>query len=141
MWDFSGDVYLPRVRELCLAFPEAFEKPAHGTPTFRTRAMFAVYGGMVKNPVPGGPMTRIHHAVLFKAEPEERPALEQDPRFWSPAYYGPSGWLALNLDAAPIDWQEVAELVDASYRLVSGPRLLRRLDEQGSPARRPDLGG
>lgn len=130
----AADPYLPRTRALCLAFPEAYEKAAHGTPTFRTRAMFVVYGGLIKNPVPGGPMTRVPHAVLFKPDEMERAALEHDPRIFFPAYYGPFGWLGLDLDAAPVDWQEVAELVDSSYRLVSGPRLVALLDEQGSPA-------
>lgn len=134
-WDFEEDPYLDRVREVCLAFPEAHEKEAHGQPTFRARAMFAVYGAQVKNP--HGPMIRRQHSILVKADDADRPALEQDPRVFVPAYYGPGGWLGLDLDAAPVDWQEIAELVDGSYRLVSGPRLVALLDAAGSPAHPP----
>ena len=129
-----GDPQLARLRELCLQFPEASEKVSHGRPTFRARVMFAGYSGMVKAPVAGQPMQQLPRAVLFVVSASERPALDQDPRFFLPAYYGAYGWLGLDLDAADVDWQEVAELVDASYREVSGPRLVRLLDELGSPA-------
>ncbi|ROS79114.1 MmcQ/YjbR family DNA-binding protein [Cellulomonas sp. PhB143] len=130
----DDDPLLARVRELCLAFPEAYEKIAHGRPCFHSRAMFAVYGGSVKNAVPGGPMERHPRALLVKVPAEDREALAQDPRFFHPAYLGPHGWAGLDLDGPPTDPQELAELVDASYREVCGPRLVRLLDEQGSPA-------
>ncbi|BDZ41707.1 phosphoribosylglycinamide formyltransferase [Paraoerskovia sediminicola] len=130
------DRHLAMLRELCLAFPEARERVSHGRPNFYARVTFAYYGGSVKNPEPGGPMTPYDHAVLFRPSVEDRPALEQDPRTFVPAYLGSHGWLGLDLDAAPVDRQEVAELVDASYREVSGPRLVRLLDEAGSPADR-----
>jgi hypothetical protein len=34
-------------------------------------------------------------------------------------YFGPDGWLALDLEAGPVDWDEVRELADASYRQVA----------------------
>ena len=53
-------------------------------------------------------------------------------RFYEPAYLGPSGWVGLDLRAcgAPgdVDWQEVAELIDTSYRLTAPARLVRELD-------------
>jgi predicted DNA-binding protein (MmcQ/YjbR family) len=66
--------------------------------------------------------------LIFKPEDEERPALVQDERFYSPPYFGPSGWLALDLDAAPVDWEEVGELLDGSYRRVALKRMLTALD-------------
>jgi hypothetical protein len=42
---------------------------------------------------------------------------------------GPSGWLGLDLEAADVDWDEVGELVDASYRLVAPKKLIKRLDD------------
>ncbi len=69
------------------------------------------------------------YAVIFKAEPAERPALPTDPRLYVPAYYGPSGWLALDFTAAPVDWDEVTELVETSYRQVALKRMLKMLDE------------
>jgi predicted DNA-binding protein (MmcQ/YjbR family) len=43
---------------------------------------------------------------------------------------GPSGWLGLDFTAAEVDWDEVRELVDASYRLVAPKRLIKELDSR-----------
>ncbi|UMG93099.1 hypothetical protein [Nocardioides sp. TF02-7] len=45
-----------------------------------------------------------------------------------PAYYGPYGARAVDLAAPGVDWDEVAELVDASYRLVAPRRLVAQLE-------------
>jgi hypothetical protein len=44
----DDDPILARVRTLCLSFPGADELESHGRPTFRTKKIFAVYGGMEK---------------------------------------------------------------------------------------------
>jgi predicted DNA-binding protein (MmcQ/YjbR family) len=41
---------------------------------------------------------------------------------------GPYGWLGLDFSAAPVDWDEVSELIDASYRLVAPRKLITQLD-------------
>ncbi len=48
----------------------------------------------------------------------------QPARFYLPAYIGPRGWVALRLDGGQVDWDEVAELVVGSYRLIAPKRLL-----------------
>ena len=87
--------------------------------------VFAYFGGSVKQP---GGHERHEAGLLFQPDPEDRGALEQDGRTWSPAYLGPSGWLGLDLDREDLDWDEVAELVDASYRHTAPARLIRDLD-------------
>ncbi|TGD84832.1 MmcQ/YjbR family DNA-binding protein [Mycolicibacterium sp. CH28] len=124
----DGDPILTRVRAIALAFPEATEKISHGRPTFGAPKMFAVYGGSRKNT--SGPMTRYDHALLVKVDGSEQQALQQDPRFFYPAYLGPFGWLGLDFDAADVDWTEVTELVDASFRLQAPARLVRLLDSR-----------
>ena len=119
------DPLLARVRELCLAFPEAEERVSHGRPTFRVSKQFAVYGGGQKSPQGH---VRHDHALLFVADPADAPALDQDDRFFVPAYYGPAGWRATDLDGDDVDWSEVAELLDASYRSVANERQLAALD-------------
>lgn len=94
----DGDPVLARVRAIALGLPEATEKISHGRPTFCAPKMFAVYGGSRKNT--SGPMTRYDHALLVKVDDSERPALQQDRRFFFPAYLGPFGWLGLDFDAA-----------------------------------------
>jgi predicted DNA-binding protein (MmcQ/YjbR family) len=44
-------------------------------------------------------------------------------RFYLPSYVGPKGWVSLRLDFGSVDWDEVAELVLDSYRLVAPKRL------------------
>ena len=121
----DDDPVLARVRELCLGFPEAEERVSHGRPAFRVAKQFAVYGGGERT---GDGHVRHDHALMFIADPAEIEALDQDDRFFVPAYYGPSGWRALDVDGEDVDWQEVAERVDASYRMVANRRQQTALD-------------
>ncbi|RIQ30119.1 MmcQ/YjbR family DNA-binding protein [Jiangella rhizosphaerae] len=115
----DDDPYLAELRAACLRFPEAVEIEAWGRPTFRAgKKIFAVFDGHDGHPF----------ALTFKPDPADRPALLQDPRFYVPPYFGPSGWLALDLTAADVDWAEVGELLDGSYRQVALQRMLKALD-------------
>jgi predicted DNA-binding protein (MmcQ/YjbR family) len=118
----DDDPHLAELRRVCLALPEAVEVEAWGRPTFRAgKKIFAVFSGTEERP----------SGLVFKPEQDERAALLGDPRFYAPPYFGPSGWLALDLEAAPPDWAEVAELVESSYRLVALKRMLAALDAAG----------
>ncbi|MCD5352903.1 MmcQ/YjbR family DNA-binding protein [Kineosporia mesophila] len=117
------DPLLARVRELALGLPDAAEKISHGRPAFCTTKVFAYYGGSVRE---AGEWVPHDHAVLVPADPDSRTALEQDPRCFVPAYRGPSGYIGLDLEAAS-DWEEVAELLQESYRLTAGTRRVARL--------------
>ncbi len=128
MYD-EDDPWLGRLRELCARLPDTVEKVAHGRPTFRAGEkgrVYAYFGGSVKQP---GGHERHDAGLMVKPDPAERAALEQSGRTWYPAYLGPSGWLGLDLDDPALDWEEVAELLDASYRQVASRTLLARLDE------------
>jgi hypothetical protein len=123
---FSDDDFgLAEVRAIALGYPEAHEKVSHGRPGFFVSKMFAMYGGSTKQ---SGPMTSVPHCLLVKVDESERPALQAADRFFVPAYLGPSGWLGLDFAAADVDWDEVRELVDASYRAVAPKRLVDKLD-------------
>jgi hypothetical protein len=114
---------LVRLREVALAFPEAAEVEAWGRPTFRAgKKIFAVYGAHDEGD---------GRRLIFKPEPEERTVLVLDSRFSIPPYFGPSGWLAIDLTARKLDWEEVRELLDGSYRQVALKRMLKLLDEAG----------
>lgn len=123
----DDDPGLAELRVIALSFPEAFEKISWGRPVFCAPKMFAMYGGSVKTDVKGQ-YIQYPHSVLIKADESERTALEQDERFFYPAYMGPFGWLGLDL-SGDVDWAEVRELVDASYRLVAPKKLIKLLDE------------
>jgi hypothetical protein len=118
----DDDPYLTELRRICLALPESAEVEAWGRPTFRAgKKLFAVFDGDDQHP----------YAMVFKPEPPERPALLEDKRFYLPPYFGPSGWVALDFTAAPVDWVEVAELMESSYRQVALKRMLKALDRDG----------
>ncbi len=116
----APDDCLAAVRARALALPETTETITWGRPTFRAgRRPFAVY---LEAEAEHGP------AVVVRPDDEERDALVADERFFVPPYFGAHGGLALDLAAAPVDWDEVGELLDASYRHVAIPRMLRALD-------------
>ncbi|WP_374999846.1 MmcQ/YjbR family DNA-binding protein [Aeromicrobium sp. CTD01-1L150] len=121
----DDDPVLARVRRIALSFPDAADKVSHGQPAFFTTKVFAYYGGSQK--LPAGGHVRHDASLLVLAPADERQALLQDPRFFTPMYLGPSGWVGLRLDDQT-DWTEVRELIDASYRLTAGVRRVRRLD-------------
>ncbi|MFG2062133.1 MmcQ/YjbR family DNA-binding protein [Micromonospora sp. NPDC048871] len=124
----EADPLLGRVRTLALAFPDAAEKVSHGRPAFFTTKVFAYYGGSVK--VDGG--YRQHdQSVIVLVDPEERTALLTEERCFVPAYLGAYGWIGVDL-TDDTDWDEVGELLDASYRLTAGARRIARLDSLGS---------
>lgn len=120
----DDDPFLLRVREIALDFPDAAEKVSHGRPTFFTTKVFTYYGGSMRV---DGDWVQHGRAVLVLPDPTERESLLADPRVWVPAYLGPSGWIGLDLGSST-DWSEVAELIDASYRLTAGIRRVQRLD-------------
>ncbi len=109
-----------RVRKICVALPEVEEKPFGGltAPAFRIRDKIFVfcYGeGRPGINVKGAPGAQ---EALVASDPE---------RFFVPAYTGPKGWVGAYLDAEQ-DWDEIAELIEESYRLIAPKRLVAELD-------------
>lgn len=124
MFDTS-DPLLGRVRAIALEFPGAAEKISHGRPAFFTKKVFAYYGGSVRRG--DGDWVQHPQSALVMLEAEERAALLDDPRTYIPAYMGPSGWLGVDL-ASEADFEEIAELIESSYRNTAPARLLAELD-------------
>jgi predicted DNA-binding protein (MmcQ/YjbR family) len=125
----DGDFGLAEIRKIALGYPEAFEKVSWGRPVFCAPKIFVMFGGSVKGETKGE-YIQYPHSILVKVDDSDREALTQDKRFFYPAYMGPSGWLGLDLKAtAKVDWGEVRELVDASFRMVAPKKLIKLLDE------------
>jgi predicted DNA-binding protein (MmcQ/YjbR family) len=120
----EGDPYLLRVRELAERLPGADAKVSHGRPAFFTKKVFAYYGGSLKV---DGEWVQHEHSLMILPDPGDRQALLEDARTYVPAYLGPSGWIGIDLDDST-DWDEVAELLDASYRLTAAKQLIAELD-------------
>ncbi len=60
--------------------------------------------------------------AFVAADPEHR---------YKPAYIGARGWVGFRVDVPGVDWEEIAELVVASYLAVAP----KRLAEQVAPPR------
>lgn len=120
------DPLLARVRAIALDLPGADEKVSHGHPAFFTTKVFGYYGGSIKV---DGEYVQHTQSLVVQPDEEEARALLEDPRCYRPAYLGPSGWVGLDLDETT-DWQEVAELLEMSFRRTAGKRLIARLDER-----------
>ncbi|MFU8947704.1 MmcQ/YjbR family DNA-binding protein [Mycetocola zhadangensis] len=115
------DPVVDRVRGICAEYPEFAEKLAWGRPTFRAgKKLFVVMGSSMERP----------HTMVFKPDPDERPALFENDLFFVPPYFGPAGWLGMALEASDTDWTFVAELIDESYRQVALRRQLAALDQR-----------
>ena len=121
MYD-EDDPVLGRLRRICAALPGTVEKESWGRPTFRIPRIYAVYGS--------GADEEHAHALIFKPDDDERPALLADGRFWPPPYYGPGGWLAVDLTPTS-DWAEVAELLATSYGLFAPAQAATALRDGG----------
>jgi len=118
----SRGAVLARVRKVCLSLPEAFEKVAWGTPTFRVKdRQFAIY---LDNHHGDGRL-----ALWCKAPPGAQEALVRaDPdAFFVPPYVGKAGWIGIDLDRG-LDWGVVAGLVRDGYLEIAPKRLREELD-------------
>lgn len=125
----DDDFGLAEVRTIALDFPAAFEKISWGRPVFCAPKIFVMYGGNAKTETKGE-YVQYPYSVLVKVDDSDRQALQQDSRFFYPAYMGPSGWLGLDLTVQKkVDWDEVRELIDASFRMVAAKKLVKQLDE------------
>lgn len=123
----DDDPYLTRLREIALALPGAKEKRSVGHPSFFTTKVFAWVGMSAKV---DGEWHRFPHSVSVFLPEGERAAILEDPRGYVPGYIGPHGWVGLHLDE-DTDWQEVAELIEESFRQTAGKRLIAELDGRG----------
>jgi predicted DNA-binding protein (MmcQ/YjbR family) len=123
----DDDRELSRIRRICLRFPESEEAELQGRPLFRVHARrFALFNG---NNSPARPRWNgFGRSVHFVTDPQEREAIGQDPRFAISPHHGDRGWVALDLEADEIDWDEVAELLETAYRQVARRQLVDELD-------------
>jgi phosphoribosylglycinamide formyltransferase-1 len=112
-----------KVTDICLALPSAESATTHSDHAiFRVRGKVFAY------------FLDDHHgdgivSVCVKSELGENvDRVRRDPeRYYLPDYIGPRGWFGLRLDLGRVDWREVANIVERSYRLTAPKTLLRKL--------------
>ena len=115
--------FIDRVRRICDALPECeltSETGQHHKLSVRAKTM--------------GWHTVDHHgdgrvALTVRAEKGENNALvASDPKkFFLPQYVAHHGYVGMYLDAGPVDWDEVRELVTDAYRIVAPKALVKQL--------------
>lgn len=114
-----------RVRTICSRLPGAEEGLSFGHPTFRVnKKIFLVmeeYKGELGICLKVG---KLLHGVFL-----------EDPRFFSTPYIGKHGWVTLRVHAAPLNWNEIRELVKGSYDLVAPKAVAKR---RPAPPRRAE---
>jgi hypothetical protein len=115
---------IERVRTLCLALPEAWEKLAWGEPTFRHKKIFAMYASAENHHGAG------RHAVWLAAAPGmQEMLLEARPEaFFKPPYVGVNGWIGVYLDT--VDDTELGLHIRNAYLVDAPPKLAAKLKEE-----------
>ena len=122
----SEDPRLTRLTEIALALPETSRQIYGSHAQFLVRKKTFAY------------FLDLHHGdgivgVTCKVMPGENQALvkAQPRRFYLPAYVSSRGWVALRLDVGKVDWDEVRDLLIASYALIAPKRLAENLKSEG----------
>jgi predicted DNA-binding protein (MmcQ/YjbR family) len=106
----SPDSILRRLRKGCMTLPETAETVSFGHPTFqgkgKTFAVFEEYKGEL--------------SICLKVGKSMQGVFLTDPRFYRTPYIGKHGWISLKVYHAPLDWDEINELLMGSHDLVNG---------------------
>ena len=118
---------LERVRRVCLALPEAWEKEAWGAPTFRVRKrLFALFALFAR----AGRHRALARDDLWCAAPlgvQEIMVRSEPEKFFVPPYVGPRGWIGVHLDA--VDDDELRAVAVQAYCLLAPKKLQKIVHE------------
>lgn len=112
---------LDHIREMCLTLPEVEETGGVGDPSFKVRSkIFAMQHQMSGE-----------RSVWCKAPAGVQSALvaSRPDTFFVPPYVGHNGWVGFWLDR-DLDWDEIADMIEESYRMTAPKRLLRVLEDR-----------
>lgn len=119
---------LARVRALALNLPETHERESHGSPGWRTGSeksgKFFAYFADQHHGTP-------HISLLVKtgSMDELEGLVEAQPHaYHKPAYYGASRWIGVILNRPGLDWDDVAQWLERSWRAVAPKSATRLFD-------------
>ena len=111
-----------RVRRVCLALPETWEKISHGEPTFfvgkRVFAMCSINHHNDGHIAVTVPLPLGVQAALIEASPK---------KFYKPPYVGPSGWVGIELPR--VSDKELALHIREAWRLIAPEKFHPLLEE------------
>lgn len=112
---------IDHLRAICLALPEASEEGGVGDPSFKVRKkIFAMQHQMDGRMSLWCKAAQGAQNILVGSQPQ---------RFFVPPYVGQHGWIGIWLDGE-IDWDEVVDLIQESYRMTAPKRLLALLERR-----------
>ncbi len=110
---------LDRLRKICLALPETHETENFGHQWFRVKDKpFCIFMGKPEAPL-----------ISIKVPKRDQSLFLEDERFLKTPYIGQHGWISFQVAKAKVNWEEMTELIQASYTLCTPQKV--------SSARRP----
>jgi hypothetical protein len=107
--------------ERCRRLPETAPEDPVASATWRAGKRPFVRGRFAKNRL----------RLMFLVGVEQQAFMLDDPRYAAPPYYGPSGWVELDV-MDQISWEEIEFLIETAYRQVALKRMLKALDSPNS---------
>lgn len=117
MQSATAQKVLKRLRAHCLELPETSESVQYGYPIWRAgKKTFALLYFLDQRLTMGSWVGADMQSMLI-----------EDSRYRVPPYMGHHGWIALDVSTR-CDWNEVAGLVDQSYRHFALKRMLAQFD-------------
>jgi hypothetical protein len=111
-----GGKQIERVRLICLALPETWEKISHGEPTwFVGKKVFAMFSNNHHNDG--------HIAVTIPAAigVQEMLIKKSTKKFYRPPYVGVRGWVGI--EVARVSDKELAQHLEEAWRLIATPKI------------------
>jgi len=113
------------VDRLANALPEVTRKTSHGAPGWavgpeKTARLFAIIADHHHGEETVGLLVKASGADEMTGLIDAQPGI-----YYWPKYYGASGWLGLKLNRRNVDWGQVADWLERSWRSAAPPRLTR----------------
>jgi len=119
----DGEKQIERVRRICLALPETWEKISHGEPTwFVRKKVFAMFSNNHHNDG--------HVAVTIPAAIgiQEMLIARSPKKFYRPPYVGVRGWVGI--EVARVSDKELALHINEAWKLIAPPKLIEELRKE-----------
>ena len=120
--DNQGEKQIERVRRICLALPETWEKISHGEPTwFVAKKVFAMFSNNHHND--GHIALTVPAAIGI----QEMLIAKSPKKFYRPPYVGVRGWVGIELDQ--VSDKELALHIKEAWRLIAPKKLQESVRE------------
>lgn len=121
---FDADWIEQRVDELTKDLPEVGRKTSHGSPGWSVGGekgkLFAIIADHHHGEEAVGLLVKASGADEMTGLIEAQPEI-----YYWPKYYGASGWLGVKLNRRDVDWPQVREWLERSWRACAPPRLTK----------------